>query len=365
MMLSKKWILFCFIITTFILTTSSHPTTTNVVHIRKRQDATNNGADISSVADYHHVTLSRTSATTTTATATATATGKGGKGGNGGSTPTSSGDKNPEPSVIPAKTPSWYVAVYGTESGISPRMAALGAILIALGLFLCSMGARMFRYMLPVMGLLTFGSMAWIGLANCRPASGYSMDSITMIVVPACIGVVGAIAYYFVWTVATYLASAFAGFLFAVFILSWRSDLVITNLIGRSCFLGGMALVAGAATYFMSRKMIFFSTSFVGAYIFMFGVDCLSRTGFIAGPQAMLNRNPNHRVEYVVSTWIYVMLAMIILMFLISLVWQMIFNAAHHIGLHIVAAAKGKPAHDEAKEEGHLSDGPPSSPPPS
>lgn len=86
-------------------------------------------------------------------------------------------------------------------------MAALGAILIALGLFLCSMGARMFRIMLPVMGLLTFGSMAWIGLANCRPVSGYSMDSITMIVVPACVGIVGAIAYYFVWTVATYLAS--------------------------------------------------------------------------------------------------------------------------------------------------------------
>lgn len=86
-------------------------------------------------------------------------------------------------------------------------MAALGAILIALGLFLCSMGARMFRYMLPVMGLLTFGSMAWIGLANCRPASGYITDSITMIVVPTCIGVVGAVVYFFVWTVATYLAS--------------------------------------------------------------------------------------------------------------------------------------------------------------
>lgn len=127
-----------------------------------------------------------------------------------------------------------------------------------------------------------------------------------------------------------------------------------------------MALLCAVATFFALRPMLFFATSFVGAYIFMFGVDCLSRTGLIAGPQALLNRNPVHRVEYVLSTYIYVMLAMIILMFLISMVWQMLFNAAHHLGMHIVAAAKGKPAHEEAKEEGgDEHHGPPSSPPPS
>jgi hypothetical protein len=78
-------------------------------------------------------------------------------------------------------------------------MASLGAILIVIGLFLCAMGFRMFRIMLSVMGLLTFGSMAWIGLANCRPTAGYSMDSITMIVVPACVGIVGAAAYYYIY----------------------------------------------------------------------------------------------------------------------------------------------------------------------
>lgn len=112
MMLSKKWILFCFIIATYILTASSQPTVTSIVDLKKRQDVTDNGAENSSVADYHHATLTRTSTTTATATATATNKGgKGGKGGNGGNgdtTPTSSGDKNPEPSVIPANTPSWY-----------------------------------------------------------------------------------------------------------------------------------------------------------------------------------------------------------------------------------------------------------------
>jgi multisubunit Na+/H+ antiporter MnhG subunit len=97
------------------------------------------------------------------------------------------------------------VAVYGTESGISSKMAALGAILIFLGVFLCLAGFRMSKVMLCVMGLLTFGSMTWIALANCRPEQGYSRDTITMIVVPVGVGVAGAIAYYFVWNIAIYL----------------------------------------------------------------------------------------------------------------------------------------------------------------
>jgi hypothetical protein len=102
-MLSSKWILFCFLITTFFLSTYSQPTPTT--RIVKRQE------EISSVADYHHVTISRTTTGTATATATATETkkGNGGKGGGGSSTTTSrSNDRNPEPTVIPAKTNEWY-----------------------------------------------------------------------------------------------------------------------------------------------------------------------------------------------------------------------------------------------------------------
>ncbi|KAI7890928.1 uncharacterized protein EV154DRAFT_510016 [Mucor mucedo] len=348
-MLSSKWILCCFLLTTLILSSvfaQPTPTTTLV----KRQEVETN-----SVNEFNKATVSRKSSSTKTATATATETGKGGG---------SNGSHNGSPAIIPAATTAWFVAVYGTESGISSRMASLGAILIVLGLFLCSMGFRRFKEMLCVMGLLTFGSMTWIGLANCRPVSGYPMDSILMIVVPVCVGLVGAVAYYVLWNIALYLVCAFGGFIFAIFVLSWKSDLVIVSLIGRPCFLGGMALLTGVVTFFALRPMLFFATSFVGAYIFMFGVDCLSRTGLIAAPQAMLNRNPNHLVEYSINKYIYVMLAMIILMFLMSMAWQMLFNAAHHLGMHIVAAAKGKPAHEEPKEEateGH----PPSSPPPS
>ena len=137
-----------------------------------------------------------------------------------------------------------------------------------------------------------------------------------------------------------------------------------------------MALACAVASFFLDRAVMIFAATFVGAYIFMFGVDCLSRTGFIAGPQAILNRNPNHLVEYQLSTNIYVMLAMIILMYLIFYVWQWIFFTLHHLQAHLVGAATGKPVHREVKEETHHTshretteeghhEGPPSSPPPS
>jgi hypothetical protein len=111
-------------------------------------------------------------------------------------------------------------------------MAALGAILIALGLFLCSFGFRLSKIMLGVMGLLTFGSLTWIALANCKPEEGYSRDSITMIVVPVAVGVVGAGICFHFWALAMYLAGGKKTTSFFLTIIS-HSSLVS---IWRFCF---------------------------------------------------------------------------------------------------------------------------------
>lgn len=98
------------------------------------------------------------------------------------------------------------VAVYGTASGISPQMSAVGAILIVIGVFLCSFGFRAHRFMLGIMGLLLFATVTWIALGNCKPEAGYSQDSITMIVVPVGVGVIGAAVFFHFWAIAMYFA---------------------------------------------------------------------------------------------------------------------------------------------------------------
>ncbi|KAI9468481.1 MAG: hypothetical protein EXX96DRAFT_590774 [Benjaminiella poitrasii] len=338
---------FCYLIfiaTCFLITVNARPTANGLT---KRQNF-----DSDDVNELHHATLTRSITTTTSTTSVATATStKGGEhDGNNSNNNNNNNDDDDgsSTSMITAGSTQWYVAVYGTESGISPQMAALGAVLIVLGLFLCSMGFRLSKFMFFVMGLLTFGSMTWIALANCKPEAGYSRDSITMLVVPVGVGIAGGIVYYFVWSLAMYLIGAFGGFIFATFICCWKDDFLIVNTIGRYCFIGGLALVCAILVYFSIRPIMLLTTSFVGAYIFMFGVDCLAHTGFIAGPAALYNHKVP--VQYHLETKIYVLLAMIIFMFLISVIWQYIFNKAIEFGLHVAAAIKGKQAHEEFHE---------------
>ncbi|KAI7898101.1 uncharacterized protein BX663DRAFT_526222 [Cokeromyces recurvatus] len=333
--LLNKWLCFCLIFISCVIV-DARPAN----GLAKRQAIDNNDINI-----LHHTTSTKSITTTTATTTVTTAT----------STPNKdehdeNNNTNNDSTIITAGSTEWYVAVYGTESGISPQMASLGAVLIVFGLFLCSMGFRLSKFMFFVMGLLTFGSITWIVLANCKPEAGYSRDSITMIVVPVGVGVIGGLVYYFIWSLAMYLIGAFGGFLFATFICCWKDDFLIINIIGRYCFIGGFALVCAIIVYFAIRPVMLLTTSFVGAYIFMFGVDCLARTGFIAGPEALYNHNPRNLVQYQLGTKIYVLLAMIIFMFLMSVIWQYIFNKAIEFGLHVAAAIKGKQAHEEFHE---------------
>jgi hypothetical protein len=93
----SKWILFSFIISTFLLgSTYTHPTPTAIVE--KRQDAQAND-----IVDLHHATVGSRTMTTATATATTTTAHKGGQNGNSGSD-----NSNNDPVIIPAYTSSWY-----------------------------------------------------------------------------------------------------------------------------------------------------------------------------------------------------------------------------------------------------------------
>ncbi|KAI9269949.1 hypothetical protein BY458DRAFT_510358 [Sporodiniella umbellata] len=231
-------------------------------------------------------------------------------------------------------------------------MAAVGAVLIATGLFLCTMGFRLFKPMLAVVGLLTLGTMAWIALINAKPDSGYLNDSITMVAVPAGLGVLGAAVYVQFWYITIYLVGALGGLAMAAFVCTWKENLVIEHWVGRPCFLAGMAVAAGACTFFAARPMVFFATSFVGAYSVMLGIDCLARRGYIAGFQVLFNHR--HWLEYSLSKYVYVLLAMTLVLFFFSMAWQMVYNAAHQLGLHVVAAVKGTTVEEEAKEEGDM-----------
>lgn len=227
--------------------------------------------------------------------------------------------------------------IYGAGY-VTPQMGVAGAILIVLGVYLMIFGFRGFRPTLAVSGFLTFGLITWVGMTNTQPAEGFTNDAITMIAVPAGLGVLGAILYALFWDVSIYLIGGMGGLTFGLFILCWREDLVITSSVPRACFLVAISLFMAAITFFAERYVILFATSFTGAFIFIVGVDFMAHTNYIAGLKSILDQNELHRVVYDIVTKTYVMMAMIILLFLISFGWQFVYNKGRSFGVNSAPA---------------------------
>jgi hypothetical protein len=145
------------------------------------------------------------------------------------------------------------VAVYGSVNGVNTQMMALSSFTILSGVFLCTMGYRLEKPSLGIMGYLTFGMAMWAALANCKPPNGYPNDLIVMIAVPMCAGIVGAIVYFMFSVFSIYFSGgklyfsvyfqkkkrgyiyqhfnliALGGLALAFFICSWKYDLLIEN----------------------------------------------------------------------------------------------------------------------------------------
>ncbi|KAI9496604.1 hypothetical protein BDB00DRAFT_807993 [Zychaea mexicana] len=212
---------------------------------------------------------------------------------------------------------------YGSND-ISPQIGVAGSILIILGLYLMTLGVRALRPTLGIVGFLTFGTLTWVGLANSRPSGGYSNDPITMITVPAGLGILGAVVYTILERITVYLISALGGLALALYICSWQEDNVITQQVARACFLAVLPIFMAAISFMAQHYLLLFSTAFAGSYAFIVGIDFLAHTGYLSGIKRMLDQT--HDAPYYLSTHVYVLLVMTGVICLISFGWQYFYN---------------------------------------
>ncbi|KAG2218714.1 hypothetical protein INT45_002422 [Circinella minor] len=230
--------------------------------------------------------------------------------------------------------------IYGAD-WVTPQMGVAGAILIILGIYLMVFGFRCFRPTLSVAGFLTFGLITWVGMTNSQTMDGYTNDPVTIMAVPAGLGILGAILYAFFWNISIYLVGGMGGLVFGLFILCWREDLVITQVVPRACFLVAISLFFAGVVFFAERYLVLFATSFTGSFIFIVGIDFLTHTGYIAGLKSILDQNSLHRVKYTIDRKVYAMMAVIIVLFLISFGWQFFYNRGREFGVNVEPAKKG------------------------
>ncbi|KAI8368616.1 hypothetical protein EDC96DRAFT_504990 [Choanephora cucurbitarum] len=235
----------------------------------------------------------------------------------------------------------WHTYGYG----ISVAQGFTGIVLMLIGLYLIIFGFSFFRGTLAVVGFVFFALMSWIGLVNNEPLYGYPHNEIVYICVSAGIGLLGALLFIFLYGISLYFIGVDAGIFLAVFILSWKANLVIEIKVARVCFIVGMGIVLAVLILLTETYCVIFCTAFTGAFLFILGLDLFIHTGLINAFLLIFDGNPNHTNVYIMRVPVYVMLAFVIFLTLVSFGWQYYWNIVSkkkEFGVNVEEKAEGK-----------------------
>ncbi|KAI9250034.1 hypothetical protein BY458DRAFT_525016 [Sporodiniella umbellata] len=249
---------------------------------------------------------------TKTVTATTTAKTNGGKGGGGNTT---------------CDSKCWSDYLWHTYGyGISVAQGFTGTLLGILGIYFLIFGFGSFRGTLAAVGFVFFGCMTWIGLVNNEPQYGYPHNEVVYISVSCGLGLLGGFLFMYIYSIAVYFIGCLGGFFLAVFILSWKESLTIQIQVARICFIVGMGVVFAIFIFLAESYVVIFCTAFIGAYLLIFGIDLFAHTGMVNAFLVIFDGNQYHKNVYILRVTVYVMLAFIIFLTLVSFGWQYYWN---------------------------------------
>lgn len=91
--------------------------------------------------------------------------------------------------------------------------------------------------------------------------------------------------------------------------------------------------------FLLESYIIIFATSFTGAYLFMLGLDFFVHTGFINAILLIYDGNSNHYNAYIMNRPVYIMLAFVAVLCVISFIWQYYWNVyknQRYFGINVV-----------------------------
>ncbi|CEP07444.1 hypothetical protein [Parasitella parasitica] len=267
---------------------------------------------------------------------------------------TSKGSGNSSGKKTTCDDKCWSTYLWHTYGyGISVAQGFTGIVIMLIGLYFLIFGFSSFRGTLAAVGFVFFvfnaALMTWIGLVNNEPLYGYPHNEIVYICVSVGLGLVGAFMFIFLFGISLYFIGGLAGLFLAVFILSWRENLVIQIAVARICFIVGMGVVFGILLILAESYVVIFCTAFTGGYLLILGLDLFIHTGLINAFLSIFDGNKNHVNVYIMRTPVYVMLAFVIVLTLGSFGWQYYWNIISRkkqFGIHI---EEKKPEADEKK----------------
>lgn len=126
------------------------------------------------------------------------------------------------------------------------------------------------------------------------------------------------------------------GYMFSLFVWCWRDDFIIRYTLTRHLVSLSITLVFTLSVVVIEFIAVIVSMSFIGAYLFVLGLDVFVQTGFSKGIEDILTFRPYYKTTYHIDLRVYGMLCSVLGLWIIASVWQMCFNRGKRFGLHVV-----------------------------
>ncbi|CAG8463532.1 10926_t:CDS:2 [Dentiscutata erythropus] len=212
-----------------------------------------------------------------------------------------------------------------SDGSLTAHGIVVGVILIVTGVIYCFFGKRVYRLTLFLIGFYIGAIAMWIALSNNEPPQGFggaTASPTIILLVSLAAGLILGMLFVCCAEFAIWLLGALAGYLFALFVLSWASNGVIQSKDGRIIFIIVCTTIGLLLTCCFFDTIIIVATAFIGAYAIILGADMFARTGFSQSVVSFLNGNTNIP-PYETNTKIYVMLAALVVIFIIGVLFQL------------------------------------------
>ncbi|KAI8069387.1 hypothetical protein BC940DRAFT_318242 [Gongronella butleri] len=172
------------------------------------------------------------------------------------------------------------------------------------------------------------GFLTWLLLTLAEPKGGYPMQGLVYVAAAVGGGAVAGFVSLVFWKFALPSLGMLAGTFFGFYLFLWREDHVIINGYARVFTCVGMGIFMFVGAYLIESMVVVLSTSFLGAFFLVLGLDVLLHTGLAQAIRAMFDVNPYTKpVVYHLDHKLYGMLSAILVVFVLGTLLQ---SYRHH-----------------------------------
>jgi hypothetical protein len=174
---------------------------------------------------------------------------------------------------------------------LTPQSIVVGIAFIIVGIFFTFFGFRFFRPVLFFAGFALFGIIAYIGEINISPLdpNGDDIKRIVYLVIIVVVGLVGGILFAIFWRLGLWAVGLVGGFFLAMFVLTLVPNGIVPENIFRALFIVVIALICSFLVFKFERPTVIISTSVIGAFLTILGVDFFARTQFASAMSMFLS----------------------------------------------------------------------------